>query len=121
MQGVAYIPGVKHRGLTRYMINQIGYTGMGLRTGAGAIPGGGHMETTWHTALWRQFGAAIAMLENALMACPTLLWTQRLWRDPSDHPLPPGSPPALAEFWYRAYHTPFWLDLNLAGSLDGAV
>src|SRR5260370_27474956 len=29
------------------------------------------METTWRTALWRQFGAAIPMLENALLASPT--------------------------------------------------
>ena len=28
------------------------------------------METTLCTALWQQFGAAIAMLENALVACP---------------------------------------------------
>jgi hypothetical protein len=27
-------------------------------------------ETTWRTALWQQFGAAIDMLENALVACP---------------------------------------------------
>ena len=40
------------------------------------------METTFRTALWRQFGAAIDMLENALVACPASLWTERLWRDP---------------------------------------
>jgi hypothetical protein len=28
------------------------------------------METTVRTALWQQFNAAIAMLENALLACP---------------------------------------------------
>ena len=33
------------------------------------------METTLRTALWRQFGAAIDMLENALLACPSTLWT----------------------------------------------
>src|SRR5215472_13458634 len=36
------------------------------------------METTWRTALWRQFGAAIDMLENALLACPAPLWKERL-------------------------------------------
>jgi hypothetical protein len=73
------------------------------------------METTWNTALWRQFGAAIDMLENALVTCPDALWTQRLWRDPPNHPLPPGFPPQFAEFWYLAYHTLFWLDLYLSG------
>ena len=40
------------------------------------------MDTAWRTALWRQFGAAIDMLDNALVACPASLWTQRLWRAP---------------------------------------
>jgi hypothetical protein len=69
------------------------------------------METAWHTTLWRQFGATIDMLENALVACPAPLWTQRLWR----HPMPPEFPPRFAEFWYIAYHTLFWLDLYLSG------
>ncbi len=72
------------------------------------------METSWSTALWLQFGAAIDMLENALMACPAPLWNQRLWRDPSDHSLPPE----FAEFWYITYHTLFWLDLYLSGSRE---
>ncbi len=37
------------------------------------------MDTMWRTALWRQFGAAIDMLENALVACPASLWQERLW------------------------------------------
>jgi hypothetical protein len=41
------------------------------------------METAWQTALWRQFGAAIDMLEHALVACPPSLWTQRLWDTPT--------------------------------------
>ncbi len=72
------------------------------------------METLWSTALWRQFGAAIDMLENALVACPTPLWKERLWRDSPDHPLPPE----FAEFWYITYHTLFWLDLYLSGSRE---
>ena len=72
------------------------------------------METLWSTTLWLQFGAAIDMLENALVACPDSLWRQRLWRDPSDHPLPPE----FAEFWYVAYHALFWLDLYLSGSRE---
>jgi hypothetical protein len=73
------------------------------------------METTLRTALWQQFGAAIDMLENTLVACPDTLWHGRLWGDPSDPSLPPG----FAAFWYITYHTLFWLDLHLTGSLEG--
>ena len=69
------------------------------------------METMWRTALWRQFGAAIAMLENALVACPASLWTERLWSDPP----PPEFPRQFAEFWYVAFHALVWLDLYLSG------
>src|SRR5438552_14306011 len=85
---------------------------MGLPTRAGA-PGGGHMEmdTSWRTALWRQFGGAIDMLDNALVACPAALWTQRLWSAPP----PPEFPPQFAEFWYVSFHALVWLDLYLSG------
>ncbi len=73
------------------------------------------METTLRTALWKQFGATIDMLENALLACPETLWHERLWGDPSDPSLPPG----FAAFWYITYHTLFWLDLYLTGSFEG--
>ncbi|HEY7349554.1 MAG TPA: DinB family protein [Ktedonobacterales bacterium] len=69
------------------------------------------METLWNTALWRQFGAAIEMLENALLACPEALWQERLWRNPPS----PEFPPPFAEFWYVTYHTLVWLDLYLSG------
>jgi DinB superfamily len=68
------------------------------------------METTFRTALWRQFGAAIAMLENALVACPDSLWKERLWSDPDA--------PAYPTFWSLTHHTLFWLDLYLTGSLE---
>lgn len=73
-----------------------------------AIPGGENMENSWNTTLWLQFGAAIDMLENALLACPTPLWTESVWHTPADHPQPP-------KFWYVTYHTLFWLDLYLSG------
>jgi hypothetical protein len=76
-------------------------------SGAGAI----QLETSWNTALWRQFGAAIEMLEHAVTACPTPLWTRCLWRVPSSS----GYPPRFAEFWYVSYHTLVWLDLYVAG------
>ena len=62
------------------------------------------METTWKEATWSQFGAAIDMLENAMLQCP-----DELWGDRSRRP----------EFWYLVYHTLFWLDLYLSDSLDG--
>jgi hypothetical protein len=62
------------------------------------------MDTTWRANIWQQFGAAIDMLENALIACPDELWNDR------SQPL---------EFWYVVYHTLFWLDLYLSGSVEG--
>ena len=74
------------------------------------------MDLTVRTALWKQFGAAIDMLENALVACPASLWKERVWPAPADHSRPPWLPPEFSEFWYIAYHTLFWLDLYLSGS-----
>ena len=71
------------------------------------------METLWRTALWQQFGAAIDMLDNALVACPAPLWRERLWSDPADSPQPP-----TGEFWFVAYHTLYWLDLYLSSVAD---
>ena len=73
------------------------------------------MDPLWRIVLWQQFGATIDMLENALLACPSTHWHGRLWSDHSDHPLPPE----YATFWYITYHTLFWLDLYLTGSLEG--
>lgn len=56
-------------------------------------------------ALWRQLGAAVDMLENAIAACPEELWTAERQRGPA--------------FWYLAYHTLFFLDLDLAPSPVG--
>ena len=73
------------------------------------------MDSLWRAILWKQFGAAIDMLDNALVACPDSLWQERLWRMPSDQSIAPE----LAEFWYLAYHTLFWLDLYVSGSAEG--
>ena len=64
------------------------------RDGVGAV---------WREAVWQQFGASIDMLENAIVACPDELWNDRTRRP---------------EFWYLVYHTLFWLDLYLSGSLE---
>src|SRR5215467_6669724 len=70
------------------------------------------MDPFWRTSLWQQFGAAIDMLDNALVACPDSLWREDVWHDPS-------VPSQGAEFWYVAYHALFWLDLYLSGSAEG--
>jgi hypothetical protein len=62
------------------------------------------LDSSLKEILWRQFGAAIDMLENALAACP-----QELWGDRSGQP----------EYWYTVYHTLFFLDLYLSGSAEG--
>ena len=72
---------------------------------------GEHMEASWSAALWRQFGAAIDMLDNALAACPAPLWTERLWSTPPSSEFPPQ----FAEFWYVSFHALVWLDLYLSG------
>ncbi|HEY0404575.1 MAG TPA: DinB family protein [Pyrinomonadaceae bacterium] len=59
------------------------------------------MLTILKEIIWRQFGAAIEMLENAVVACP-----DELWGDRSQRP----------EFWYTVFHTLFWLDFYLSGS-----
>lgn len=69
------------------------------------------METSWRSVLWPQFGAAIDMLDNALAACPDVLWTQSLWSVPEDS----GFPPQFSECWYVGFHALVWLDLYLTG------
>ena len=63
--------------------------------------------------LWRQFGATIDMLESALRCLSRrAVEAVRLWSDPT-------LPPEVSEFWYVVYHTLFWLDLYLYGSIEG--
>jgi len=60
------------------------------------------MDTLWKTSIWQQFGAAIDMLDNALLACPEELWSDRTQEQ---------------EYWYVTYHALFWLDLYLTGAV----
>jgi hypothetical protein len=60
---------------------------------------------------WNQFGAAIDMLENAIVACP-----DELWSDPSRRPAWPRKD--VVGFWYVAFHALFWLDFYLSGSRE---
>lgn len=65
--------------------------------------------------LWRQFGAAIDMLNDALRDCPDELWETHLWEDQPDQWVASG----FSTFWYLGYHTLFWLDLYLTGAEEG--
>jgi hypothetical protein len=65
------------------------------------------MDTAIKTAVWQQFGAAIDMLDDAIVACPDELWSAALWNEPERQP-------EYATFWYRAFHTLQWLDLYLS-------
>ncbi len=62
------------------------------------------MNANDRASVWGQFGAAIDMLENGIVACP-----DDLWGDRSRKP----------EYWYLVYHTLFWLDLYSFGSIEG--
>ena len=53
------------------------------------------MDPSLREILWKQFGASIDMLENALVYCPDKLWDKD------------------SKFWYIAYHSLFYLDYYL--------
>jgi len=53
------------------------------------------MNNTINAILWRQFGASIDMLENAIAMCPPEVWN------------------TSSKFWYNAYHCLFFLDYYL--------
>jgi hypothetical protein len=63
-----------------------------------------NIDDSLRTAMGRQLGAAIDMLDNAMAACPDPIWDD-------------GS--GQYSFWYLAFHTLFWLDLYLTGSVEG--
>lgn len=65
--------------------------------------------------LWRQFGAAIDMLDEALRDCPDELWEKPLWGDQPGQWVAAG----FSAFWYLGYHALFWLDLYLTGAEEG--
>lgn len=53
------------------------------------------MKDTIIQEIWRQYGAALDMLENALDKCPESLWDDE------------------NKFWYNAYHCLFFTDYDL--------
>ena len=53
------------------------------------------MDSAFKESLWKQFGAGIDMLENAIVMCPGELWSSK------------------EKFWYSSYHCLFYLDYYL--------
>lgn len=53
------------------------------------------MDNNLKEILWRQFGASIDMLKNAIELCPEAHWDTK------------------NQFWYNAYHSIFFLDYYL--------
>ncbi len=53
------------------------------------------MDTLLRETIWRQFGASIDMLDNAIALCPNSFWDTE------------------KKFWYNAYHCLFFLDYYL--------
>jgi len=64
------------------------------------------MDIKLKEIIWNQFGAAIDMLENAILACPEEIWGKNL---------------EDSEFWYKVFHTLFWIDFYLSDSGEGFV
>jgi hypothetical protein len=58
------------------------------------------MNTEFKEMMWLQFGAAIDMLENAVTRCPDEVWTGK------------------SMFWYKVFHTTFYLDYYLSYDPD---
>jgi hypothetical protein len=73
------------------------------------------MDTFWKAILWRQFGAAIDMLANAMRSCPEDVWA----KDPAKRP--EWIDNDVVGFWYVAYHTIFFLDYYLSVQPEGFV
>jgi hypothetical protein len=67
------------------------------------------VDPFWQTTIWSQFGASIDMLENAIRACPDVLWS-----DPSKNP--EWKTHDVVGFWYVVFHTVFFLDFYMSES-----
>lgn len=58
------------------------------------------MDKSLKETIWRQFGASIDMLENAIVLCPAEFWDTE------------------KKFWHITYHCLFWLDYYLTPEPD---
>jgi hypothetical protein len=71
------------------------------------------MNDPWVSSTEKQMDAAMQALGQAIQNCPDELWEARIWID-REHP-----DSRWTCFWSIAFHTLFFLDLYLEGSLTG--
>ena len=64
------------------------------------------------TELWKQFGAAVDMFENAIAKCPEHLWTYN-YSTGKDTLNAKHIDEIRSSYWYIAFHTLFFLDYYL--------
>lgn len=69
------------------------------------------MDQVWKDAVWKQFGAAIDMLEAAMRDCPDHVWSEAAER-------PAWKADGVVGFWYVAFHALWWLDFYLTEDRD---
>lgn len=70
------------------------------------------MINTLKTELWKQFGAALDMFENAISKCPDSLWTYN-YSTGKDTLNAKNIDEIRNTYWYIAFHTLFFLDYYL--------
>jgi hypothetical protein len=66
----------------------------------------------WGRAAEKQMTSALKMLGTVLRNCPPDLWQAQVWTDP-EHP-----ESKWTTFWSIAFHTLFYADLYMEGSLE---
>ena len=103
---------VEHTAHVNLLIGQHGYPAPQDVVDYVYKEGSDDMDIPWQEIIWRQYGAALDVLGDAIAACPAELWRGRLYDDPDARP-------EYAEVWYRAYHALFWVDLYLFGAEEG--
>lgn len=64
----------------------------------------------WNDILWRQYSAALDMLEAAIRTCPDALW--------SEAGKPRWNESGVVGFWYLAFHTLYLHDCYFSGSRE---
>lgn len=71
------------------------------------------MSINWGSIIWHQFGAALDLLDDVILACPDERWRDVIWDDTDG--------PEYGEFWFIVYHTLAWTDRYVSGIGKGFV